>query len=185
MFVVMRVPPKRSKVIKLQAEVRRGPEIQIAFEDLTGTFNISQWIAALEQTGYGRSLLFEVPIPSEQAGLENSIRLLEAARGFLASGHYSEVVAKCRMVLEGLTLELNEGPALKAAREAQKPVRTVLQRELLMRQAAIDFAHLAHHPPVVSLDVAFDRNAAQMMLGIAAALVSSSMAQRATSLRQA
>ena len=173
-----------SLAIKLQAEVRRGPEIQIAFEDLTGTFNISQWIAALEQTGYGRSLLFEVPIPSEPAGLENSIRLLEAARGFLASGHYSEVVAKCRMVLEGLTKELNEGPAIKAAREAQKLDRTVLQRELMMRQAAIDFSHLAHHPTGVSLDEAFDRNAAQMMLGMTAALVSSSMARRAAGLRQ-
>jgi len=174
-----------SLTIKLQAEVRRGPEIQIAFEDLTGTFNISQWIAALEQAGYGRSLLFEVPIPSEPAGLENSIRLLEAARGFLASGHYAEVVAKCRMVLEGLTQEINEGPALKAAREAQKLDRTVLQRELMMRQAAIDFAHLAHHPTGVSLDEAFDRNAAQMMLGMTAALVSSSMARRAAALRQA
>ena len=174
-----------SLAIKLQAEVRRGPEIQIAFEDLTGTFNISHWIAALEQTGYGRSLLFEVPIPSEPAGLENSVRLLEIARGFLASGHYSEVVAKCRMVLEGLTQEMGEGSALKAARDAQKQDRTAMQRELMMRQAAIDFAHLAHHPTGVSLDGAFDRNAAQMMLGMTAALVSSSMARKAAALRQA
>jgi hypothetical protein len=98
---------------------------------------------------------------------------------------YAEVVAKCRLVLEGLTQELNQGPALKAAREAHKPDRTVLQRELTMRQAAIDFAHLAHHPTGVSLDEAFDRNAAQMMLGITAALVSSSMARSAAALRQA
>jgi hypothetical protein len=89
------------------------------------------------------------------------------------------------MVLEGLTQEMNEGQALKTAREAQKLDRTVLQRELMMRQAAIDFAHLAHHPTGVSLDEAFDRNAAQMMLGMTAALVSSSMARRAAALRQA
>ena len=126
-----------------------------------------------------------MPIPSEPAGLGSSIELLEAARGFLATGHYSEVVAKCRMVLESLTQELNEGPAMKAARDAQRPDRTVLQRELMMRQAAIDFAHLAHHPTGVSLDEAFDRNAAQMMLGTAAALVSSAMYRRVASARSA
>ena len=167
-----------SLAVKLQAEVRRGTEVQIAWEDLTGTFNISQWIAAMEQAGYGRTLLFEVPIPSEPASPGSSLELLESARRFLASGHYSEVVAKCRMVLEGLTQELNEGPALKAARDAQKQDRTAQQRELVMRQAAIDFAHLAHHPTGESLDEAFDRNAAQMMLGTTAALVSSAMSRR-------
>lgn len=112
--------------------------------------------------GYGRTLLFEVPIPSEPAGPGTSLELLESARRLLASGHYSEVVAKCRMVLEGLTQELNEGPALKAARDAQKQDRTAQERELVMRQAAIDF----------------DRNAAQMMLGTTAALVSSAMSRR-------
>ena len=174
-----------SLAIKLQAEVRRGTEIQIAFDDLAGTLNISQWIVALDQAGYGRTLLFEVPIPSESAGLGSSIALLETARRFLASGHYSEVVAKCRMVLESLTQELNEAPALKAARDAVKQDRTALQRELMMRQAAIDFAHLAHHPTGVSLDEAFDRNAAQMMLGTAAALVSSAMSRCAASVRSA
>lgn len=174
-----------SLAIKLQAEVRRGPEIQIAWEDLTGTFNISQWIAALDQAGYGRTLLFEVPIPSEPAGLGIAMELLETARGFLASGHYPEVVSKCRMVLESLTQELDEGPAIKAARDAQKQDRTALQRELMMRQAAIDFAHLAHHPTGISLDEAFDRNAAQMMLGTAAALVSSAMSRHVASARSA
>ena len=135
--------------------------------------------------GYGRTLLFEVPIPAEPAGLGSAIELLETARGLLATGHYSEVVAKCRMVLERLTQELDDDLALKAARVAQGRDRTAQQRELLIRQAAIDFAHLAHHPTGISLDEAFDRNAAQMMLGMTAALVSSSMARRAAALRQA
>lgn len=52
-----------SLTVKLQAELRRATEVQIAWDDLAGTFNISQWIAALKQAGYGQTLLFEVPIP--------------------------------------------------------------------------------------------------------------------------
>lgn len=174
-----------SLTVKVQAEVRRREEVQVSSVDLAGIFNVSQWIEALDQAGYGRTLLFEVPIPAEPANRGSAIELLEAARGLLATGHYSEVVAKCRMVLERLTQELNEEQALKAARTAQGRDRTTHQRELFMRQVAIDFAHLAHHPTDVSLDEAFDRNAAQMMLGTTAALVSSSMARKAAALRRA
>lgn len=174
-----------SLTVKLQTEVRRGAEVQVGWVDLAGTFNVSQWVEALDQAGYGRTLLFEVPIPAEPAGLGSAIELLETARGLLATGHYSEVVAKCRMVLERLTQELDDDLALKAARAAQGRDRTAQQRELLIRQAAIDFAHLAHHPTGISLDEAFDRNAAQMMLGMTAALVSSSMGRKAAALRQA
>ena len=170
--------------VKLQAEVRRGTEVQMAWDDLSGNLNVSQWVAALDQAGYGRTLLYEVPIPSEPAGLGSSIELLDSARRHFALGHYSEVVAKCRMVLERTTQELGEQQALKVARETNKQDRTALQRELFMRQSAIDFAHLAHHPTGASLDEVFDRNAAQMMMGIAAALVSSAMARHTASLRQ-
>lgn len=174
-----------SLAVNLQAEVRRSAEVQRAWADLTCSFNVSQWVEALDQAGYGRTLLFEVPIPSGPAGLGSAIELMETARRLLVSGHYSEVVAKCRMVLERLTQELNEEPALKAARDPQRKDRTAQQRELSMRQAAIEFAHLAHHPTGVSLDETFDRNAAQMMLGVTAALVSSAMARSAAALRQA
>lgn len=170
--------------VSLQAEVRRGTEVQRGWADLTASFNVSEWIMALEQAGYGRKLLFEVPIPTEPADSGSALELMESARRLLMSGHYAEVVAKCRMVLEGLTQELDEDLAMKAARAAQVKDRTSMQRELVMRQTAIEFAHLAHHPTGLSLDVAFDRNSAQMMLSITAALVSTALARRAASLRQ-
>jgi len=89
------------------------------------------------------------------------------------------------LALSTLIQDLNEGPALKAARDTQRPDRTVLQRKLMMRQAAIDFAHLAHHPTGVSLNIAYDRNAAQATLGTAASLVSSAMSRHAASARSA
>jgi len=48
-----------------------------------------------------------------------------------------------------------------------------------MRQAAMDFASLAHHPTGVSLNELFDRNAAQLMLASTASLYSSAMARQA------
>lgn len=170
--------------INLRPEIRQGSQVQHGWEDLTATFNLSQWVAALEQAGYGRSLIFEVPIPDEPADLGSAIDLLGAARRLLASGHYSDVVAKCRMVLERQTQQLNQDQALKVAREQTRGRdRTALERELMMRQAAMDFAHLAHHPTDVALDETFDRNAAQMMLGVTAALVSSAMSRRAAAER--
>jgi len=170
--------------VKLQAEVRRGAEVQIGWDELTARFNISQWTAALEQAGYGRTLIFEVPIPDEPRGLRAAIELLASARRLLSAGHYGEVVAKCRMVLEQLTHELGEGPKLEAAwNQRRSRDCTAEQRELSMRQAAINFAHLAHHPTDEALGASFDRNSAQMMLGITAALVSSATGRRAESVR--
>lgn len=168
--------------IGLQAEIRLGAEIQRGWAELSATFNVSEWITALENAGYGRTLLFEVPVPLETGGSGSTLTLIEAARRLLASGHYSEVVAKCRMVLEGLSQELGDDAATKVARLAQVRDRTSLQRELIMRQAAVEYAHLAHHPTGL-IDDGFDRSGAQMMLGITAALVSSAMARRANGLR--
>jgi hypothetical protein len=88
------------------------------------------------------------------------------------------------MVLEQLTHALGEGPKLEAAwNQRRSRDCTAEQRELSMRQSAINFAHLAHHPTDESSDASFDRNSAQMMLGITAALVSSAIGRRAESVQ--
>jgi len=60
------------------------------------------------------------------------------------------------LVIEGLTTELAQDPALRAALSRPKQDRTLEERELVMRQAAMDFASLAHHPTGVSLNELFD-----------------------------
>lgn len=166
--------------IKLHGEIRRSGEVHLVYDDIRCDLNVVQWLGALEQAGYGRSMLFEVPIPFDPDARGTSLELLEAARLLFAQGHYSDVVSKCRMVIEGLTAELKQDAALKGAVQLQKQrrTRTLEQRELVMRQAAMDFASLAHHSTGVSQDDLFDRNAAQMMLGTTAALVSSALARR-------
>lgn len=164
--------------IKLHGEIRLTGDVHPIYDDIHGDVNLVQWLGALEQAGYGRSVLFEVPIPSQPEAAGAAVELLEAARQHFARGHYPDAVAKCRMVIEGLTSALGQDDLLRAAVATQKKDRTREQRELAMRQVAMDFASLAHHPTGVPQDELFDRNAAQMMLSMTAALVSSGLRAR-------
>lgn len=161
--------------ISLRGELRQTKEVHRLYDDIHATLNVVQWHAALEQCGFGRSMLFEVPIPSSPGAAGAAVELLEVARQHFQSGHYPDAVSKCRMVLERLTAELGQDALLKAANDTKKIDRTREQREFAMRQAAMDFASLAHHPTGVPQHELFDRNAAQMMLGTTAALVSSAL----------
>lgn len=172
--------------IALQPEIRMPGELQVGFENVLCQVNVAAWLVALEQTGYGRSMLFEVPLPADLPGLGVVADRMEAARKHLTQGHYSEVVAACRMALEDLTKSLGQSAALTAVLQLPRSAKHQLdlaQRELLMRQALTDFTSLAHHTTGVPMGELFDRNAAQLALGTTAALVSSALRQRAAAQR--
>ncbi len=162
--------------VKLDAEVRTGADSQAVHDLVQGQLNVAQWIAALEQAGYGRSILFEIPIPANEE-LGATLNQLETARQLLVQGHYADAVAKCRVVVEGITHQLGQRDALVTARQLQKQSRTLEQRELVMRQAAMDFASVAHHADGASAKEDFSRSAAQMMLSITSALVASAVSR--------
>lgn len=100
----------------------------------------------------------------------------------LVQGHYSDVVAACRLALEGLTKSLGQKADQNAALQMHRSDKQQLdlaQRELVMRQALTDFTNLAHHTTGVSMGELFDRNAAQLALESTAALISSALRRRA------
>lgn len=176
-----------SLTVKLQAEIRRGSEVLIAHDDVTATFTVSDWLVALEQCGYGRSMLFEVPLPESATGEEPWTKLLGNARGQFLQGNYAQTVASCRMVLESLTKELKQEDKIKASKTQHKTDRTALsvdQRELVLRQAAIDYSSLAHHVDGGVPDELYGRRSAQMLLAMTAALVSSALGRQADGERQ-
>lgn len=130
-------------------------------------------------------MLFEVPLPADVPGLEMVSERMEAGRRHLAQGHYSEAVAACRVALEALTNSLGQKPDVTAALQLHKTGKQQLdlaQRELVMRQSLTDFCSLAVHVTTAPIGEMFDRNAAQMVLGSTAALVSSALARRAAAL---
>lgn len=168
--------------LKLQPEIRTPTELHAGFEDVACRINASDWQVAREQAGCGRSLLFEVPLPDDVPGIDIVAERMEAARRHLALGHYSEVVAACRVALEALTKGLGQHADMTAVLQIPKSGKHQLdlyQRELLMRQSVTDFCSLALHVTTAPIGEMFDRNAAQLVLGSTAALVSSGLTERA------
>ena len=164
--------------VKLQAEARRPGETRVVSDEVSRTFSQSDWLIALEQAGFGRTMLFEVPIPEGRQGDEHWSRLLERARREFLEGHYSTSVGTCRLVLEALTSELKQDVAVQGASDLKKKrERTVEQRELVLRQAAMDYSSPSHHMDGGHPDDLYDRRSAQMLLGIVSSLVTSGLAR--------
>lgn len=139
----------------------------------------SDWLAALEGCGYGSTLLFEIPVPAVLSdGGTRALKFLASARQALVEGRYDATVAHCRDVLDSLTKELKQTDDLSRAKSAHGATRLALtapERELRIRAAILDYAHLAHHPAETELGHEFDRTAAKMMLGVTASLVSAAL----------
>lgn len=173
--------------IALQAEVRRGTaDLSVATEAVTATFAVSDWLAALEQCGFGTSLLFEVPLPVSHGETTPWTRLLLGARDQLLKGHYAQAVGDCRLVLEALNDALGQGDQLhdaKARHKVDRQTLTVDQRELILRQTVMDYASSAHHTDQgIPVDL-YDRRSAQMILAMTVALVSSAVSRSAEAAR--
>lgn len=136
----------------------------------------SDWLAALDQSGYGRALLFEVPLPASSAATAPSpAKYLQRAKAHLRKGHYDEVVATCRLALESLSDGSDATDAqARAMREfkGNPKALSLEQRELVLRQVAMNYTHLAHHHESDMELGRYDRSTATMVLGVTAALAS-------------
>jgi hypothetical protein len=173
--------------LKVQAEISVGTNVDAVFDDVRCHIAQSDWLRVLEEVGYGRTLLFEVPVPRSLGAEGNSVMAsLAAAKRAFIEGRYGESVAACRSVLEGLTQCLGQGDDMRKVRDAVGQGRrelTVLERELRLRSVALEYAHLAHHPSEMQPDCVYDRSAAQMMLGVAVSLASAAFGRVASSRR--
>lgn len=72
--------------------------------------NQSAWIKILDQMGYRKTMLLEIPLPNGNAGVqfpEASKYLQEAQTQFL-NGHFREAVGLCRDVVESISVSLND-----------------------------------------------------------------------------
>lgn len=159
--------------LKIQAHLTRGAETLAANDEIQFCVVQSDWIAVLEQMGYRKTLLLELPIPQ---GDEGSVpqRHLDTARSHMLRGHYEDAVASCRKALEGWTTQRAEGEAVRKARETKRTASrslTLFDRELLLRDAATNFADLAHHADEVASAESYSRDDAAMMMAITAAIL--------------
>lgn len=159
--------------LKIQAHLTMGAETLATKDEVLCSVPQSDWIAVLEQIGYRKTLLLELPIPQ---GDEGSVpqRHLETARSHMLRGHYEDAVASCRKALEGWTTQRAEVEAVKKARDTKRSDArslTLYDRELLVRYAATNFADLAHHADDVANAERYSREDAAMMVAITAAIL--------------
>lgn len=165
--------------IQLAGTVTRNHGIEVLRDDVLCRIPQSEWLRVLSECNYGESLLYEIPLNPKNSEHLILKKELQRAKHHFTLGHYRESVACCRLVLERLTTELNQLSDLKRIAEAkgsEKKSMSILDRELQMRQAAIHFAHPAHHADQ-DYDGSFDRSDAHMLLGITASLVSRGIAR--------
>jgi hypothetical protein len=169
-------------ILKLRSVITRDGDRVQGQDDVICRISQSDWLRFLRECGYGRSMLFEIPLSTDNTkALPSAQKDLARARQYLLQGHYQEVIGTCRRVLEAITEELGQQDELHSAKKLfveKRESLTICQRELLLRQAAINYAHLAHHADGRP-DASFDRSDATMILGITASLVTAAL-DRAT-----
>jgi len=132
--------------------------------------NQSAWIALLEQIGYQKTMLLEVPVSDaqQQPELAAGVRSLASAQQAMARGDYREAVGLCRDVLEQVSLALKDNDSITFvdARDMNKA-----DRLRLLRRAARVFTHPARHQDKVTTLFDWNRVDAASTISMVAALL--------------
>jgi hypothetical protein len=131
--------------------------------------NRGVWIALLEQMGYTKLALLEVPVFDDRISpdLAQASEHLHKAQDAMLRGEYREAVGCCRDVLESI------GRALRDTDEPSKPVRELTKAERLqrVRNALKVFTHPARHADEVAATFDWTRLDAATTIAMCAALV--------------
>jgi hypothetical protein len=139
--------------------------------------NQGVWISILDQMGYQKTLLIEVPAPdpSQQPELAEAVRLLGQALGHTQRGHDRDAVGALRDVLDQISLALGDDDNLDAeiTRVLFSNSRSMTKAERLrvLRRALKLVTHPARHRDEVSVLVDWSRIDALQMITMVSAFV--------------
>lgn len=128
----------------------------------------SDWVELLNGTGYGHTLLFEIPWPEgREDGLSGAVSQFEAARAAFLTGSYTEAIGILRDSLDRAADAAAVG-TLDWSKVAGKSRRemSLEERFLLAWNAARHLTHPAHHGEHYS------REEARYVLGMGALALS-------------
>ena len=139
-------------------------------ENLQYTVPQSEWIKLLNVAGYGRSILFEVAFPRQQApaAASKSISHFEAASAAFARAEYATTVAKCREALEAAASEcgIKWVDWKKVSDGDNHRQMSIADRLALCWSASRHATHPAHHGDD------YEREEARYILGMTALAIS-------------
>jgi hypothetical protein len=126
------------------------------------------WLNALKSTGFRKTVLFEVPMPSVSDEL---VSLISKAQEFIETGHYKDAVMQCRHIIESIeALRGDKSEATNANRMAHSRSRkemSSIERLLSLREQLKNICQLGGHGRE-----AFTRSQALSVLGMTMALIS-------------
>lgn len=169
--------------VTVSGEARGERDSQWAREDFLYEATISDWARVLQQLDYADILVIGVELPKAELGhkLRPVTKLIRDAHGDLLGGRYDSVVARCRQALEGVRKVLGQqdksAGALEKFCKAARKTMTKHERELLVREAAYHYAHLAHHVDLTGAQQSYSRGDAMFLLAVASAAISSEIAE--------
>jgi hypothetical protein len=142
-------------------------------EDLTIAQGV--WVPLLEQMGYQRTLLLEIPIPDarQRPELAQAVALLARSQKLIAEGQYTEAVGMCRDVLEEVSRALKDenGDGQVPGLFQNTRQMTKVERLQLLRRATKVLTHPARHRDEVAVAIEWSRIDALSIATITAALI--------------
>jgi hypothetical protein len=139
--------------------------------------NQSAWIELLEQIGYKRTMLLEIPIAGDEVSplFAEAREHLQIAQTHLLSGHYRDAVGACRDVMEALSSALSD-----EADQTPEEIKTWFEgtrsmgkekRIRLIRRALKVLTHPARHVDEVTTTIEWKPVDARATIVMTAALL--------------
>jgi len=149
---------------------------------LTYRANQSTWLEVLEQMGYRKTMLLEIPLPDDEAipELSEAAKYLREAQEQLLHGKWRQAIAACRDVLESLSIALGDNkwkpPAdLKRMLEVTKDMGKD-ERIRLMRWAMMPLTHAAKHADDITARIEWNMVDARAVITMTAAILQMAVA---------
>jgi hypothetical protein len=150
-----------------------GEPLALPFAELAVDINHASWATLLEQVGYRKTMLFELPLPATELRPELTAALehLERAQHHYLRADYREAVGSCRDALEGLTHALGDEGHLASLVAKDLPDLPKGDRLSLVRRSLLRLSHLARHGDPLASSTSWTREDARAVLGMTAALL--------------
>lgn len=153
----------RMKPVRVLHEAFRHERVQIA-QPATGGNNLkvpqSEWLKMLQEMGYERFRILEIPIPEPPTGtvIKAALRHIEAARKSFDEGDYDDVLVDCRKALEVIKKAISKNEIkLDAVLDSSESKTEKVKR---LQAGLRDFLSLGPH----ELGAKIDRRDAEMAL---------------------
>lgn len=176
-------------------EIRKGGDLEFAMNvsalaycvakkgsecvdaELKYPVNQSMWIKMLEQMGYRKTLMIEVPIQDKHIPpeLAEAAKHLQQAQELMLYGKYRDAVGTCRDVVESLSTGLNDDQdrlpeEIEAWFEGQRTMSKE-HRLRLVRRAVRVLTHPARHADKTASQIEWSSHDARAAIALVAALL--------------